>query len=195
MDRRFRAVAIAVALAAIALTVVSQRRHSHSSVIGGPVTVLVARNLIQKGTTGNAIRAATGFYEVESFPRWQLQPDAIVDPAALVGKVAVRDIPAGAQLTAAEFVALKRPTPGARPERAVVVTRPKTSGSVTAGSHVDVWTSTKERPGPREIERDMRVLAVSAADGTVTLAATPAQAGRLIYAMRNTNHLTLRPRR
>ena len=69
-----------------------------------PASVLVAKNLIQKGTPGNIIGQNSEF-QVASFPKRQLQVGALVDPAALNGRVAVADIYPGQQLTAADFAA------------------------------------------------------------------------------------------
>ena len=67
-----------------------------------PATVLVAKNLIQKGTPGNIIGSSDQF-QVASVPKGQLQTGAITDPAALAGRVAVTDIYPGQQLTANYF--------------------------------------------------------------------------------------------
>src|SRR5207247_7977283 len=67
-----------------------------------PASVLVAKNLIQKGTPGDMI-GTTGQYQVASVPKAQLQLGALTDPAALKGRVAVGDIYPGQQLTTAQF--------------------------------------------------------------------------------------------
>lgn len=65
--------------------------------------VLVAIERIPKGTPGRVIRTRAGYYKVTSIRRARLLRGAIVDPATLVGKVTVRNVPAGSQLTSADF--------------------------------------------------------------------------------------------
>src|SRR6185503_1381033 len=87
-----------------------------------PVSVLVAKSLIQKGTPGNVV-GSSGLYEVSSIPRTQIKTGAFVDPKTLAGKVAVADVYPGQQITSADFVvgggALTQSL--ARDQRAVVV--------------------------------------------------------------------------
>ncbi len=64
--------------------------------------MLVAKNLIQKGTPGDIIGTSDQF-QVASVPKGQLQIGALTDPAALAGRVAVTDIYPGQQLTAGYF--------------------------------------------------------------------------------------------
>lgn len=186
MDRRFRAVAIVVALAAIAVTVISNRHHHRSTAPGVPVTVLVAAKPIQKGTTGDAIRAATGLYKAASFSQTQVQSGALVNADTLVGKVALVDIPANAQLTAADFGRSCCSLVGELIRRAVVIASPKViGGPIAAGNHVDVRVSGHGNTTLRGLYRNMRILAVSG--DKVTLEAMPRQAGKLIYVMQSTN--------
>jgi len=67
-----------------------------------PASVLVAKNLIQKGTPGDII-GSTSQYQVASLPKGQLQTAALTDPASLTGLVATKDIYPGQQLTSADF--------------------------------------------------------------------------------------------
>lgn len=78
-----------------------QYRNSVNSA-GVPASVLVAKNLIKKGTPGDII-GSDGQYQVASVPKGQLQLGALTDPAALTGRVALTDIYPGQQLTAASF--------------------------------------------------------------------------------------------
>src|SRR3954465_3025563 len=91
-------------LAAIAFLV--YRNNCRSSVNSGaqPVSVLVAKSLIQKGTPGNVV-GTTGLYELTRIPKKQVKTGAFVDPATLTGKVAATNIFPGEQITAADFVA------------------------------------------------------------------------------------------
>lgn len=94
----------AAAAAAVVLLVYLNQYRQEVRAQGTPVTVLVARSAIPKGTTGNVI-AAKGLYTVTTVRERQLKEGAISDPASLRGKVAVDEIFEGAQLTAASFTA------------------------------------------------------------------------------------------
>jgi hypothetical protein len=71
---------------------------------GTPVTVLVARETIPKGTSGSVI-ASKGLYTATTIREGQLKEGAISDPATLTGKVAAREIYEGAQLTLSDLSA------------------------------------------------------------------------------------------
>jgi Flp pilus assembly protein CpaB len=99
------AVGIAAAvLAAILLLVYLS--HYRSSVNGStePVTVLVAKRLIPKGTTGGSL-AVKNLFVVTTIPKGQLKLGAISDPALLRGTIAAADIYPRQQLTSADFTA------------------------------------------------------------------------------------------
>src|SRR5689334_23886680 len=94
----------AAVLAAIVLLVyLNQYRNSVDSG-APPVSVLVAKSLIQKGTPGDVVGTA-GMYHVSSIPRNQVKTGAYVDPKTLTGTLAAEDIYPGQQLTTADFVA------------------------------------------------------------------------------------------
>src|SRR5204863_8125173 len=103
-----RAGTIAVAagaalLAGISIAVYLNRyRHSVSSQ-GAPVTVLVAKRAIAQGTSGDVV-AAQGLFTTATLRESQLRDGAFSDPAAIRGRVAVRDVYKGQQLTASDFV-------------------------------------------------------------------------------------------
>jgi hypothetical protein len=103
MSGRFRVMVVVIAVAAIAFGVYRNQQHHARNAIGGPIMVLVAKTLIQKGTTGDAVGSDAGLYRFAGFPSSQIETGAIVDPSELVGEVAVKDIPAGQQLTAGDF--------------------------------------------------------------------------------------------
>lgn len=157
MSRQVRGIAIVVALAAIAYVVISHRNH-HDGVDTGavPVYVLVASKRIQRGTPGDVIRT-TGLYTIRNVPQSNIEPGAIVDPAAVAGRVALTDIAAGQQLTSADFGRCAcGSTPGPS-RRAVTVSPREIRGHVTAGSRVDVWDG-----GRRRLYRDLTTSTSSA---------------------------------
>src|ERR1043166_9555047 len=104
-----RAGTIAVAAGAALLAGISiagdLNRYSHKrSSQGAPVTVLVAGRAIAKGTSGDVV-ASQGMFTTATLRESQLREGAFSDPAAIRGRVAVRDVYKGQQLTAADFVA------------------------------------------------------------------------------------------
>ena len=193
---------IAAVIAAIALLVyLNHYRNSVGS--DQQIKVLVAAKLIQKGTPGDVIRTTSGLYQLRDIPKKQVDSGAIVNPAALAGKVALTDISFGQQLTAADFGNTSGITGGiGKNDRAVVIplgSPQAVGGQITAGSHVDVWVTSSaqgstgvSRPIAKLLFQDMSVLAVSG--GNVTLEATPTQSGELIFASTNDSiWLALRP--
>jgi Flp pilus assembly protein CpaB len=194
----------AAVLAAIVLLVyLNQYRNSVDSG-AQPVSVLVAKSLIQKGTPGDVVGTA-GMYQVSSIPRNQVKTGAYVDPKTLTGTVAAEDIYPGQQLTTADFVAgntgvLTQKL--ARNQRAVVIpldSAAAVGGQISAGDHVDVWVAWNaqgangaSRPVVHEVLQNMYVL--NNAGGTLTFRATPYQSGQLIFASQQTKvWLVLRP--
>jgi Flp pilus assembly protein CpaB len=135
----------AAVLAAILLLVYLS--HYRSSVKGStePVTVLVAKRLIPKGTTGEAL-ATKNLYVVTTIPKGQLKLGAISDPAVLRGRIAAADINPRQQLTTADFTAA---TVGALAAQLAGAWRAFSlptldaahglSPDIQAGDHVDVY--------------------------------------------------------
>src|SRR3954454_1897819 len=86
----------AAALAAIVLLVYLNSYRNSVNSNAQPLSVLVAKSVIQKGTPGNVV-GTTGLYEVASIPKSQVKSGVFVDPKTLTGKVAVADIYPGQQ--------------------------------------------------------------------------------------------------
>jgi Flp pilus assembly protein CpaB len=100
-------IAIGVAAAVLAaILLLVYLSHYRSSVNGStePQTVLVAKRLIPKGTTGAAF-AEKNLFDVTTIPKDQLKVGAISDPAVLRGSIAAADIYPRQQLTTADFIA------------------------------------------------------------------------------------------
>ena len=83
--------ATAAVLAGLILFVYLHSYRNSLNSTATPASVLVAKNLIQKGTPGDIIGTSDQF-QVASVPKGQLQVGALTDPAALSGRVAVTDI-------------------------------------------------------------------------------------------------------
>jgi len=184
---------IAAVIAGIALLVFLNQYRSSANVT---VQVLVARKTIPQGTSGDVLAKSTSFYEVASVPKAQVESGAITDSATLAGSVALAEIPPNAQLTASQFGEssgiVGQLGPG---ERAVVISlgAPQAvDGQISAGSVVDFWVTTSgqgaggvSRPVAKLLFQKMTVLGVNG--GNITLeAATPKQAGQIIFASTNT---------
>jgi Flp pilus assembly protein CpaB len=194
------------ALAAIVLLVyLNQYRNSVESNTQ-PISVLVAKSVIQKGTPGSVI-GTSGLYEVASIPKKQVKAAVFVDPKTLTGKYAVADIYPGQQLTAADFsesASNSLTQDLAKNQRAVVVALDSPAlvgGQIASGDHVDVWVAFNaqgangvSRPVVHQVFQNMHVMNAASDGGNVTLRATPRQAGELIYASQNAKlWLVLRP--
>lgn len=133
----------AAVLAAVVVLVYINRYRTSVDEGAQPVSVLVAKSLIEKGTPGNVV-ASDELYQIAQVAKADLQDGAMLDPSSLRGRVAVDDIYPGKQLTAADFTA--RPSDAidlklARDQRAVSVPIDAAHGlvgHVQAGDHVDV---------------------------------------------------------
>ena len=113
----------------------------------GAVQVLVAKRLIPKGTSGDFIRSDPALYSVVPSQPSQIESGVIVDPATLVGKVAVTDIARGQQITAADF----------DPSKAIPTPPPEPTGcrrhSDEGDRRTDRCRQARRRPGRDEQER------------------------------------------
>jgi pilus assembly protein CpaB len=138
---------VGIGAAAIAAIVVFVYLHNYRNSLNSaaaPANVLVAKNLIPKGTPGNVI-GQTGQFQVASIPRKTLQVGALVDPAALNGRIAVTDIYPGQQLTAADFAlapigALQTQITGQ--DRAINISidaQHGMTGAINAGDRIDIF--------------------------------------------------------
>ena len=92
----------AALLAGVFILVYLNRYRSTVKAQGAPVTVLVAKKLIPKGTTGVAAYAG-GYFARETIRESQLRDGAFSDVASLRTLVATQDVLAGQQLTASDF--------------------------------------------------------------------------------------------
>ena len=136
--------AMAALLAGVVLLVYLNRYRNSVDAAGQPVPVLVAKTLIEKGTTGEGL-SAQKLFQVREVPRDQLQEGALTDPAALRGRVAVNDVLPGQQITIADFSDGASDAIGAKlvaGQRAIAVPVDSAHGllgQVEAGDRVDVY--------------------------------------------------------
>jgi Flp pilus assembly protein CpaB len=190
---------VAAGLAAILLIV--YLRSYRSSVNSGtrPMTVLVAKSLIPKGTSGKFI-AEQGLYQVTTVPRSQLKTLAMSDPASLNGVIAADDINPGQQFTQSDFIpeasgGLSSQLTGS--ERAIAVTVDSEhglTGEVRSGDHVDVYVGNGDLL--KLLAANILVLSPpgSGSNGNAILQVTSIQAPQFALASDNTKiWLVLRP--
>ena len=157
-----------------------------------PVTVLVAKSSLPKGSSGDLI-AEKGLFQATGLKREQVKEGAITDPASLRGQVAKHAIVRGQQLTTADFA---RPTDPILAKldaksRAIGValdTAHGLVGQIHAGDHVDVYAgflvqpdgATRPRPVMRLLMQDVEVLAAPAADDKAGLGSGGSQAKNFV---------------
>jgi Flp pilus assembly protein CpaB len=136
----------AAVLAAILLLVYLNRYRSSVDAENAPTPVLVAKNLIVKGTSGTII-AKKEFFQVANLPKDELKLGAIADPAFLNGRVAATDIFPGQQITTADLSVTTTeavPTALTGLERAVAIPvggARGLTGYTAQGDHVDIYVS------------------------------------------------------
>ena len=138
----------AALLAGLVLLVYLNRYRDSVSASSEPVSVLVAKRLIEKGTLGEQVALTQGF-EVGSIPRDNVEMRRSSTRQALRGKVAVTDLLPGQQLTAANFAftRLERRHRLQSPQRQRAMALPVESaqrgmvGRIQTGDHVDVYAN------------------------------------------------------
>jgi Flp pilus assembly protein CpaB len=136
---------LAAIVAGILIVAYVQKYRSSVNSEGAPVTVLVAKQAIPKGTAGTLI-ATTGLYSATTIRQSQLLNGAFSDPASLRDKVATQDIYAGSQLTAADFAPAASDVAASltKHQRIIAIPFDSTHGdtaNVQAGDHVDVYAA------------------------------------------------------
>lgn len=203
---------IAAVLAAIIFLVYLNRYRESLNESSAAATVLVAKNLIPKGTSGDSI-GTQGLFQVVETTKGQLLDGAFADPAILRGKVAVHDIFPGHQLTSADFSTSTVNSLGATlvgDQRAIALpldSARSMRGQVQSGDHVDILAgfnvrrvdrngvpvdNGQGRPMLRVIMQDITVISVpgdtsggfggSGKSSNVILKVTPEQAADLAFA-------------
>lgn len=183
----------AAAIAAIVVFVYLHNYRNSLNSAAAPASVLVAKNLIPKGTPGDVI-GQSGQFQVASIPHKQLQIGALTDPAALNGRIALADIYPGQQLTAAAFAiapvdALQNKITAT--DRAINVSidpQHGMVGQIGAGDRIDVFVglNVQGKPVIRLLMSNVLVLrAPYAGSGMYTLRVPEKQAAWLAFASDN----------
>jgi Flp pilus assembly protein CpaB len=168
--------AVAAALAITVLLVFMQSYKRSLDQRADPLTVLVAKGELPKGSSGDAI-ASEGLFQATGFKREQVKEGAITDPSSLRGLVTTHNIVPGQQLTTADFAKPTDPVLSklSKDQRAVTVPLDSAHGmigQISAGDHVDVFAgfqvqpdgASRPRPVLRVLFQDVEVLEAPAAD-------------------------------
>lgn len=210
-------IALACAIVAGGVIVLAMSRYRSSvNASGNPETVLVATQAIPKNTPG-AVLANSGMFKATQIVSKQVSAGAVADASLLQGKVAVRDISPGEQLTVSDFTSNGGiPAQLAPTERALTLSLDNQHGMLgllNTGDHVDVYAGFGVQSGNgltvpvlRLLMSDVPVIKAgtdSSASGVtggsnttsqVTLKVPDNQAGQLAYAQDNGKvWLVLRP--
>jgi pilus assembly protein CpaB len=163
---------IAALLAAALLLIFLQQYRESTSGDDAAATVLVAKRLIEQGTSGDVL-AAEGMFQTATVPKGELKDGAVLDPSSVKGQVTVADIYPGEQLVATRFAPS---TPGAQnklsgPFRAMAIPSDPVHGNsseVSAGDRVDMLVGLQAPDGTNLIKplmRNVLVLGVAAGGG------------------------------
>lgn len=166
-----------------------------------PITVLVAKEAIGKGTTGELV-ASDGLFQVTEIAEGDAKQGALTDPGSLRGRVATREVFPGEQLTSTAFAPGGRAVKGSLTgsDRAVAIPVDSARGlvgDVSAGDRVDVLASFsvergdgRPRPVTRMLLQDALVLKADAAGSAsesskVVVRADDRQAAVVAFAVDN----------
>jgi Flp pilus assembly protein CpaB len=196
----------AAVLAGILLLLYLER--SRESVTGetAPTSVLVAKNLITKGTSGTVI-GTKELYQVASLPAKEVKVGALTDPAYLNERVAVADILPSQQLTTADFTTETTTAVNTKligGERGISISIDNVHGSlsqVAAGDHVDIYVAVGARNNGQALVKLFRpnvlVMAVPGQEnsGNLVLRVDQKDAADFAYAADNMQfYFTIRPK-
>lgn len=191
------------ALLAAGILLFAAASYRHSVNAGAqPETVLVATNLIQKGTPASAISSG-GYFKAEQIPTKEASVGVIADAAVLQGRVAASDIQPGSQLTFSDFAAGGGIASTLAPsQRAISISLDAShglSGTLQPGDRVDVYAGLSTGAGAalRLLIPDVVVMSTGAGAGggigsnsanatsNVVLKVASNDAGKLAFAADN----------
>jgi Flp pilus assembly protein CpaB len=205
--------ALAAILAGVLIVAYVHKYRSSVNSEGAPVTVLIAKQAIAKGTAGTVI-ATTGLFSATTIRQSQLLNGAFSDASSLRDKVATRDIYQGSQLTAADFAPAATDIAASLTKHQRIVTIPfdsvhGTTANLQAGDHVDVYAIfnlvpvnadgvAKAGGGSRSVLRmimsNIDIASISKGGANLNFKVTDVQATELAFASDNGKlWLALRP--
>jgi Flp pilus assembly protein CpaB len=186
---------VAAALAGLVLLVFIDRYKEEVNAGIAPAPVLTADRLIPRGTAGNEVISGK-LFRPTAIAADNIQPGAVTQAADIQGKVAVRDVLPGEQITAADFAAVGDPIRSrlTKIERAVQIPIAKINGLLgilRPGDRVDILAAFNSQlaatgtgtPTLQPLVRDKRIMAV---DGqSVILETTDKEGAKLAFAADN----------
>jgi Flp pilus assembly protein CpaB len=135
---------MAAVLAGVILVTYLNRYRNSVQASSADVSVLVAKGVIDKGTSGDII-AAEDLYSISTLKQSQVSDGAITDPAALKGRVAATEIFPGEQLTTAKVTVSASTSLSNRitgDQRAVNIPVDAAHGMINqlqVGDHIDLY--------------------------------------------------------
>ena len=192
----------AIVLAAILLVVYLDRYRARANGENAPTPVLVAKQLIPKGTPGTLI-ASQGMYAPTTVPRKEVEVGAISDPSYLAGRAASTDVFPGSQFTTEDFATSASSAVTSQligDQRAISIGIDSIRGSLSqlqAGDNVDIYIATT---GLVKLFRsNVKVLAIPSQSGpsgggNLVLRMDSKDAANFAYAAQNAQlYFVLRP--
>lgn len=198
----------AVVLAAILLVVYLDRYRARVSGENAPTPVLVAKQLIPRGTPGTLVASQT-MYSPTTLPAKEVEVGAISDPAYLSGRAAATDIFPGQQFTAADFAASDTAAVSSQitgTQRAISVSIDNVHGSLSqlrSGDSIDMYIALGGGSGGQQLVKlfrpNVKVLAVPgqtgpSGGGNLVLRVDTKDASNFAYAADNTQmYFVIRP--
>ncbi len=194
----------AIVLAAILLVVYLDRYRARANGENAPTPVLVAKQLIPRGTPGTLI-ASQGMYAPTTVPRKEVEVGAISDPSYLAGRAASTDVFPGSQFTTQDFAASASASVTSQligDQRALSVSIDNVHGSLgqlQAGDAIDLYIGVGASQNGQQQEKlfrsNVKVLAVpSGAGGNLVLRMASKDAADFAYVADNTQmYFVLRP--
>jgi Flp pilus assembly protein CpaB len=192
----------AIALAAVLLIVYLDRYRARVGGENAPTPVLVAKQLIPKGTSGVVI-ASQGMYAPTTLPRKEVEVGAIADPSLFAGHAAAADIFPGQQITSTDLAASDTAAVDTQlrgTQRALSISMDGVHGSLSqlqVGDSVDIYSSVGGVV--KLFKPNVKVLAVPSVPGpsgggNLILEIQTAEAAKFAYAADNTQlWFVLRP--
>jgi Flp pilus assembly protein CpaB len=197
MGTIFVGTAAAVIAAVILLIYTSQYRDSVKKQ-QAPVAVLVANELIAKGTSGDLV-GSNQMYSITKIPADRVKDGAITDPHTLTGLIANKDIFPGEQLRASEFDNVSSTDLTSKitaTQRAISVPLDGAHGLIgyiQSGDHVDVLAGFqvigadgKTHPVLKTIMQDILVLNAPSTSSKGGLGGSSGQASNVVMRMTDT---------
>jgi Flp pilus assembly protein CpaB len=164
----------AIVLAAILLVVYLDRYRARVSGESAPTPVLVAKQLIPKGTPGTLV-ASQQMYAPTTLPAKEVEVGAIADPQYLSGRAAAVDIFPGQQFTAVDFAASDTASVDSQitgTQRAISISIDSVHGSLSqlqAGDSIDLYIGLGGGQGGQALFKlfrpNVKVLAVPVTPG------------------------------